>query len=161
MNFKELLAPQLPYPAYDKDMEDVLIAMLEKGETITFRSVMRAYPKLKHASALTRNPNRRKVVEIVQTFQQKLVNWSPRVQKQSKASIVGDLAKKDLEIKRLRRQNELLIHSHIGLFRAVGSRGGYSEWTRFFNDYQAIQQELADMGAIPSATINDIRDRQP
>lgn len=140
-------------PSYDNEMEDILRTMLETDEDITARGVIRRHASLSAASSITRNPARSEMLAKYQTRQEEFRGWRTRLAKRSKDGAAMGMAEKDIRIAELERQVELLTASHVAMLRAVGELGGYAKWAKFFDSYKDIRNELMKMGAIPTAKV--------
>lgn len=141
----------------DAEMKQILEDLLANDEPITARAVARRHPKVKAASSITRHPGRSKLLEHYQQRQEQYRRWSGRVSKQSKAVTSAALADKDIRISELEQQVALLTASHVAMIRAVGELGGFSKWAQFFTNYQESRAELERLGALPLATVSQLR----
>ena len=143
--------------SYDPYMERILQDMIERDEDITARAVARLHPRIKAASSVTRNPERSALLARYQKKQDEYRNWRHRLSKRSRDSAALDLAGKDLLIKELELQVEILTASHVAMLRAVGELGGFSKWAQFFESYKEIRDTLTKLGAVPDAEIVQIK----
>lgn len=127
-------------------------AMLVDNKTITARGVVRRMGGVfRHASDLTRRPDRREKLTAYQQRQAELRALMAKADKQSKKNLVAQLSRKDAYIEELRRQRDTLIASHKAVFLAVGEMGWMKAWKRFFSGYERVLDELHAMGAMPKA----------
>lgn len=154
----------LPACAEDKtdasclvEMEKILQEMLDHDEEITARAVTRRHSTLKHASSITRNSVRRKLLVLYQERQEEFRGWRKRLAKRSKDNTAMSMAEKDVLIAELKRQVELLTASHVAMIRAIGELGGYTKWAQFFGSYKGVLEILTSMGAMPEAEIKPIK----
>lgn len=122
----------------DDRIAKVLDAMLEGDVDITHRAVVRAVQGLSAPSSITRDNYRRGLVEYYQSIQTERRSWVKRAQKASKATVIAQLAAKDLRIQDLERQNAILTASHKAMILAVGELGGMAAWHRFFESYDQV-----------------------
>lgn len=139
--------------SYDLEMENILQTMLDSDEDITARGVIRRHSTLSAASSITRNPARLAILSAYQSKQDELRGWRKRLAKRSSDSAAMSLAEKDIRIAELERQVELLTASHVAMIRAVGERGGFDAWAKFFANYREVREELVRMGAMPTAKV--------
>ncbi|MEO3430144.1 hypothetical protein AAFN88_14885 [Pelagibius sp. CAU 1746] len=138
-------------------LEEVLEAMLLDNETVTARGAVRRMDGvLKHASDITRRPERRQMLETYQKKQTELRSVMEKANKQSKTNLAARITKKEAEIAALTGQRDLLIASHKALILAVGEMGGMKAWQRFFESYRDTMDELRALGAMPSAEVRPI-----
>lgn len=144
---------------YDPVMKQILEAMLEADEDITARGVIRRHTGLNAASSITRSEERSKMLAEYQTRQEEFRGWRGRLAKRSKESAAMSMAEKDIQIAELQRRIELLTASHVAMLRAVGELGGFGKWTKFFDSYQHIRDELWRMAAMPDAKVLPIEKR--
>lgn len=138
----------------DKNLRLVTIleAMLSDDETITARAVVRRSDgAFKHASDITRNDGRRKMVDEYAKKQRDIRAAFERSSKRSRANLERLVASKNVEIERLKGERELLIASHRAMILSVAEMGGYSVWKRFFEKYQSTVDTLEKMGALRTA----------
>lgn len=135
-------------------MEEALEAMILDDEDITARGLVRHMGGVfKHATDVTRPPDRRAILERYQTRQAELRRVMSKADKTSKANLSARIARKDEEIAALTSQRDLLVASHRAMILAVGEMGGMKAWRRFFESYQGVLDSLRDMGAMPTADI--------
>lgn len=128
--------------ALDDRIVKALEYMLEHGEDITYRAVVRAVEGISAASSITRDHYRRSLVEHFQAMQTERQQWVKRVQKVSQTKTAAQLAAKDLRIDELERQVAILTASHKAMILAVGEMGGMTTWRRFFDEYDRASDEL-------------------
>jgi hypothetical protein len=143
-------------------MEEALEAMLLDDEDITARGLVRRMVGVfKYATDITRPTDRRALLEQYQTRQRELRTVISKADKTSKANLSARIVRKDEEIETLRRQRDLLVASHRAMILAIGEMGGMKIWKRFFEAYQAAEDELHALGAMPTATVTPLVDRSP
>lgn len=142
----------------DEGLRKVLDDLLERDETITARAVARLHPTIRHASSITRNKDRVRLLGEYQAKQRELRAYVGRIRKNSKENVAASLVEKDRMISELSAQVEILTASHVALIRVVGELGGMSKWVRFYESYKAVREKLVNMGAIPSAEIKKFSD---
>jgi hypothetical protein len=143
--------------SYDPEMESILQEMLERDEDMTARAVARVHPRVKAASSITRNPDRSALLASYQKKQEEYRDWRKRLAKRSRDSTAMDMAEKDIRIKELEQQVEILTASHVAMLRAVGELGGFAKWAQFFESYKEVRDNLAKLGAMPDAEVFQIR----
>lgn len=145
-----------PEISSDIEMENILAEMLESDEDITARGVIRHHSSLKAASSITRSRVRSGLLAKYQARQDEFRQWRTRLAKRSNKNVAMGMAEKDLRIEELERQVALLTASHVAMIRAVGELGGFSKWIKFYESYRAVREELAKMGALPTASITSM-----
>lgn len=138
----------------DERLRSVLEHMLERGERISARGVLKQVPDLQAASSLTRDPLRRSLLEEFRRLQTTRNAWVERAKRQSTARLERILAERDARITDLEHQVQLLIASHRAMVDAVGELGGLPVWRKAFEGYERTLDELKYLGALvaPRAT---------
>ena len=71
------------------------------------------------------------------------------------------MADRDVRIAELESQVALLTASHVAMIRAVGELGGFSKWAQFYESYSGSRDQLAQLGALPEATVELLPQRRP
>lgn len=132
----------------DKAVIKALEEMFRDNETITARALARRLTGLSHASSLTRDAWRAACLEKWQSKQQEMRHLIEHSDKTSKANLTLELEKKRCRIQELEQQVALLIASHRAMILAVGEMGGMRAWSRFFESYTSVTEELRRMGAL-------------
>lgn len=140
----------------EREMERILQEMLDADEDLTARGIIRRHSRLKAASSITRSPERVEILARYKTRQEEFRRWRQRLARRSKDVSAMSLADKDIRIAELEQQVSLLTYSHVAMIRAVGELGGMAKWSKFFEDYKAVRDELNKMGALPSASITGL-----
>ena len=136
-------------------IEEKLEALLLDDENITARSVVRRMDGvLKHASDITRNADRRGLLERYQIKQADLRSVMERTGKASKRNTAIELAQKDARIEELSRDRDLLVASLRAAILAVGEMGGMGAWLRFYKAHEDALERLRTLGAMPSAHVS-------
>lgn len=123
--------------------------MLLDDENITARAVVRR-GVFKHASDLTRRPERRALLEKYRARQADLRAIAQKTDKQSKSRLSARIAKQEERIRELEGQRDLLIASHRAMILAVAEMGGMPAWRRFFHEYQDAVDNLKKLQALAS-----------
>lgn len=135
-------------------LKALLVEMLESDQDLTARSVVKASAGLfRHASDLTRNPERRALLSTYQERQRRLRTVATKIAKTSKLDVAKRLAAAEQEIVRLRSQRELLVVAVRAAIHAVGEQGGMRAWRNFFPAYSAAFADLIELGAVPPADV--------
>ena len=134
-------------------MEEILAELLEQNVDITAREVARRHPTIKHASTVTRNASRRRLLEEYQRRQGELRAWLKRSKERSQRALVEELAKRDLENQELKRKLKVLQIAYIAMVRVVASLGGMSKLLTFFERYQNLRSELTRMELQPEGQV--------
>ena len=137
----------------DPEMATILEAMLEADETITARAVARKHSSLGHASSITRNTERRRMLEVHQEQQRQRREWVERAPKRSRDHLVAQLAAKDSRIAELERQVEVLRISHLAMIRTVGELGGVSKLMKFYASFREIRDQLCRLQVLPHGEV--------
>ncbi len=132
----------------DERLRAALQTMLDHGERISARGVLKHLPDVRAPSSLTRDPVRRSMLEEFRRLQSVRNDWVERAKKQAVARLERTLAARDVRIADLERQVQLLIASHRALVHAVGELGGLPVWKKAFGGYERRLQELALLGAL-------------
>lgn len=145
----------------DPDMRHVLDSLLARDEDITARAVARLHPRINAASSITRSVERSRMLAEYQERQAEFRRWRGRAGKLSGAAAASALADRDVRIAELESQVALLTASHVAMIRAVGELGGFSKWAQFYESYSGSRALLAQLGALPSATVESLPQRGP
>lgn len=145
----------------DEHMREILETLLADDEDITARAVARLHPSIKAASSITRSDSRSRLLAEYQQRQSEYRRWRGRVAKRSGADTAASLADKDIRIAELEATVQLLTASHLAMLRAVGELGGFSKWARFYEQYRDVRDKLAELGAIPAATVSVMPAEEP
>jgi hypothetical protein len=148
-------------PSDDDQMREILETLLAEDEDITARAVARLHPSINAASSITRSESRSKLLAEYQQRQAEYRRWRGRVAKRSGADTAASLADKDIRIAELEATVQLLTASHLAMLRAVGELGGFSKWARFYEQYRDARDKLAELGAIPEATVSPMPAESP
>ncbi len=125
-----------------QELVRILEAMIEADETITARAVVRKHPILKHASSITRNPDRTSLLAKYQAQQKQFRAMRGQMPKRSRDQIAAQIAQKDARIAELERQIEILRISHLAMIRTVGELGGISKLLKLYEGYRGFRGEL-------------------
>jgi hypothetical protein len=145
----------------DDQMREILETLLAEDEDITARAVARLHPSINAASSITRSESRSKLLAEYQQRQAEYRRWRGRVAKRSGADTAASLADRDIRIAELEATVQLLTASHLAMLRAVGELGGFSKWARFYEQYRDARDKLAELGAIPEATVSPMPAESP
>ena len=145
----------------DPEMRRVLDDLLSRDEDITARAVARLHPRINAASSITRSVERSRMLVQYQERQAEFRRWRGRPGKLSGVAAASALADRDLRIAELESQVALLTASHVAMIRAVGELGGFSKWAQFYESYGGSRDQLAQLGALPEATVESLPQRRP
>ncbi len=138
----------------NKVLEEILEAMLTEDVEITTRAVVRQSDGLfRHATDITRNEPRRKLVERYAERQKTIRVAIGRSSGKSRTELERLVAAKNVEIQQLQDDRQLLIASHRAMILSVVEMGGSSTWKRFFEAYQSIIDRLESMDSLPKAVV--------
>lgn len=142
-------------------LELILKKMLDGNITISARSITRLNDSpFKHASDLTRNPDRRSLVEAYQARQQELRALIEKTDKSSRTNLQARVARLEKENELLKEELELLVASHKAMLLAVGEMGGMAAWRRFFPTWEETRKQLGQLRALPTAEVTELSGRQ-
>lgn len=144
----------------DPEMHRVLEDLLSRDEDITARAVARLHPRINAASSITRSVERSRMLVKYQERQAEFRRWRGRPGKLSADASASALADRDLRIAELESQVALLTASHVAMIRAVGELGGFSKWAQFYELYACSRDQLAQLGALPVATVESLPQRE-
>lgn len=150
-----------PTPGPDPEMRQVLDDLLARDEDITARAVARLHPRINAASSITRSKERSGLLAKYQERQSEFRRWRGRPGKLSGVAAASALADRDVRIAELESQVALLTASHVAMIRAVGELGGFSKWAQFYESYRGGRDQLAQLGALPEATVESLTPRRP
>ena len=145
----------------DPEMRRVLEDLLSRDEDITARAVARLHPQIKAASSITRSKERSRMLAQYQERQAEFRRWRGRPGKLSGDAAASALADRDARIAELESQVALLTASHVAMIRAVGELGGFTKWAQFYESYSGSRDQLAQLGALPEATVESLPQRRP
>ena len=138
-------------------LEEILEAMLLDDVDVTARGVTRqSGSPYRHASDITRNPERRRLLETFRRRQDELRTLMQRTDKQSRTNLTSRIAKLEDCKSAAEAERDLLIASHKAMLLAVGEMGGMAAWRRFFTAWEAIRESLGRMGALPPADVQPL-----
>jgi hypothetical protein len=131
-------------------LEETLEAMMADNEPITARGVVRRMIGVfKHATDITRTPERQALVLKYAQKQEQIRAAVERTTKKSRSELERLVAEKNAEISRLEDEIELLVASHRAMILGMAETGGFAKWKQFFVQYQTSIDALRDMGALP------------
>lgn len=146
---------------FDPEMRRVLDDLLSRDEDITARAVARLHPRINAASSITRSAERSHMLAEYQERQAEFRRWRGRPGKLSGAAAASALADRDVRIAELESQVALLTASHVAMIRAVGELGGFNKWAQFYESYRASRALLAQLAALPEATVESLAQHRP
>lgn len=137
-----------------RELETVLKRMLNDNVVITARSVIREQDcPFKNASDITRQPERKALLNQYQARQCELRALVEKTDKQSRTNLQARVARLTQENETLKAERDLLIASHKAMLLAVGEMGGMSAWRKFFPAWEDTRQRLSQLQALPSAVV--------
>lgn len=137
-----------------RELETILQRMLNDNVVITARSVIREQDcPFKHASDVTRQPERKALLDQYQARQSELRALVEKTDKQSRTNLQARVARLTQENETLKAERDLLIASHKAMLLAVGEMGGMSAWRKFFPAWEGTRQRLSQLQALPSAVV--------
>lgn len=116
-----------------QELEVILRRMLNDNVTITARAIAREPDSpFRHASDLTRQPDRKALLDRYQLRQVELRSLVEKTDKQSRTNLQVQVTRLAQEVESLKSERDLLIASHKAMLLAVGEMGGMSAWRKFF-----------------------------
>ena len=137
-----------------RELETVLQRMLNDNVVISARSVIREHDcPFKHASDITRQPERKALLEQYKTRQSELHALMEKTDKQSRTNLQARVARLTQENEALSAERDLLIASHKAMLLAVGEMGGMAAWRKFIPAWEDTRHRLSQLKALPSAVI--------
>lgn len=135
-------------------LEAVLQRMLNDDVLITARSVVRQQDcPFKHASDITRQLERKALLDQYQLRQSELHALVEKTDNQSRTNLQARVARLTQENETLKSERDLLIASHKAMLLAVGEMGGMAAWRRFFPKWEETRQQLTELQALPIADV--------
>lgn len=132
-----------------EELTKILDELLSDDQNITAREVVRRHSTLSSASAVTRHPMRREILETYQQRQIELRLWKSRMGKNSKEDTATKLATQQAHIVALENTVNILTTGHVSLIAAVAQLGGMGKLAKFYANFREIRNSLFDGGAIP------------
>ena len=137
-----------------RELETILQRMLNDNVVITARSVIREIDSpFKHASDITRQPERKALLEKYRARQSELRALMEKTDKQSRTNLQARVARLIQENEALQADRDLLIASHKAMLLAVGEMGGMAAWRKFFPVWEETRQQLTALQALPKAKV--------
>lgn len=138
----------------DQMLDAILQRMLNDNIDISARSVIRETDcPFKHASDVTRQPERKALLERYKTRQRELRNLMEKTDKQSRTHLQAKVARLTQENDVLKGERDLLVASHKAMLLAVGEMGGMTAWRKFFPVWEETREQLRQLQALPNAEV--------
>jgi len=138
----------------DHQLSCLLELMVVEDVTITARSIARrSHGVFKHASDLTRRPERRALVEAAQQRQATLRLAAAKLSKSGRLDVAARLKAAEDEIRRLKADREILVAAVRAAILAIGRIGGMKAWREYFPIYSDAFASLQRIGVAPDADI--------
>lgn len=138
----------------DQKLEEILQRMLNDNIDISARSVIRETDSpFKHASDVTRQPERKALLDRYQTRQYELHALMEKTDKQSRTNLQAKVARLTQENDALKGERDLLVASHKAMLLAVGEIGGLTAWRKFFPVWEETREQLRQLQALPNAEV--------
>ncbi|MBD8099145.1 hypothetical protein IFR08_09810 [Pseudomonas fluorescens] len=138
----------------DQRLDEILQRMLNENINISARSVTREIGSpFKHASDVTRQPERKALLDQYQKRQRELRVLMEKTDKQSRTNLQAKVARLTQENYALKGERDLLVSSHKAMLLAVGEMGGISAWRKFFPVWEETREQLRQLQALPNAEI--------
>lgn len=137
-----------------KELESILQRMLNDNETITARAVAREVSSpFRHASDLTRQPERKNMLDRYKLRQAEMRALVEKTDRQSRTNLQIKNSRLLQEVESLRAERDLLVASHKAMLLAVGEIGGMAAWRKFFPLWSETKEKLVEMKALPTAEV--------
>ncbi|WP_334106629.1 hypothetical protein [Methylobacillus sp.] len=137
-----------------QELETILQRMLNDNVVISARAVIREKDSpFRHASDITRQPERKMLLDQYQERQCKLRVLMEKTDKQSRTNLQARVARLKQENETLKAERDLLIASHKAMLLAIGEMGGMAAWRKLFPNWDETRQRLSQLQALPSAGI--------
>ncbi|WP_456293125.1 hypothetical protein [Pseudomonas sp. AK106] len=138
----------------DQRLDAILQRMLNDNIDISARSVIRETDcPFKHASDVTRQPERKALLDRYKTRQRELRNLMEKTDKQSRTHLQAKVARLTQENDVLKGERDLLVASHKAMLLAVGEMGGMTAWRKFFPVWEETREQLRQLQALPNAEL--------
>ncbi|MDR6924375.1 hypothetical protein [Pseudomonas sp. BE134] len=138
----------------DQRLDAILQRMLNDNIDISARSVIRETDcPFKHASDVTRQPERKALLDRYKTRQRELRNLMEKTDKQSRTHLQAKVARLTQENDVLKGERDLLVASHKAMLLAVGEMGGMTAWRKFFPVWEETREQLRQLQALPNAEV--------
>lgn len=137
----------------NSELHGVLVTLLEDNVDITAREVARRHSSFSSASTITRQPERRVLLEQYQERQTQMRAWQNRVGKKSKEQIADVLTVQEAKIDKLDKSVRALVAGHVALIAAVAQVGGMSKLSKFYASFRDVRIQLSELGALPHDSI--------
>lgn len=132
------------------ELKAILDGLLREDVTITAREVARRHSSLSNASAFTRHPERRALVEAFSVRQRDARRLIGGKQEPTPSRTSDDATEGHREqVAHFQKVVSHLVAAHVGLIRAVQSTGGMRGLERFWSEYKDIATSLSELQAIP------------
>ena len=80
--------------------------------------------------------------------QQLIAETTKRQTKSSRAKDAEIIARQQVEIDKLKRQNRVLLYSHKALYNVIRETGGKEAFDRFLTTSMELRDEILKMGAL-------------
>ncbi|MDE2419653.1 MAG: hypothetical protein KGO49_00530 [Gammaproteobacteria bacterium] len=129
----------------------ILDELISNNVDISAREITRRHPLFSSASSITRNAERKKLVEIYKQKQEEMRQWQSRLSKTSKNDIAEKLTSQEIIISDLEMTVKSLTQAHLALITSVAQIGGMNKLLQFYENYRDIRNILADVGALPDS----------
>jgi hypothetical protein len=143
------------------ELARILEELLNTDTDITAREVARRHTSLASASTITRNAERRQLLERYQQRQAELRRWKGRLTKTSRDEAAGKLARQEARIIDLETTVKTLMQGHLALIAAVAEVGGMTKLAKFYEHFRDVRNRLRDLGALPAEVPSSSKGHQP
>lgn len=131
------------------ELELILQSLLEEDIDITAREVARRHSALTSASTITRQPNRRQLVERYQMKQNDMRSWQARLRKRSRGQAAELVSAQEEKISELDQAVRVLVTGHVSLIAAVAQVGGMGKLAKFYERFREVRDQLSNLNAVP------------
>lgn len=133
----------------NSELQAILRELLDQNIAITAREIARRHSSLSSASAITRHPGRRQLVEEYKNRQVEMRTWQDRMGKRSKENVAEQLAVQEAKILKLDQTVQTLVTGHVAPIAAVAQVGGMSKLSKFYENFREVRHQLVQARAIP------------
>lgn len=133
------------------ELKRVLEELLKEDVTISLREVARRHRFLKNASALSRNSDRRRIIDAKIEEQERLRSLAETSNfGDTGKSLQARLAESQTRIDELEHSLKALVASHAACVKAVYETGGSRRLQEFWRTYENIARTLRELDAMPA-----------
>lgn len=132
------------------ELTAVLEGMLLSDADITARAATRLHSTINNPSDLTRNVERRRLLQLYQSKQTDVRRLSDRVRGSGTTWTAHSIHSLEARLNELEDNERARIASHLAMITAVCELGGTAKLRKFYESYAGIRDHLARQDALPS-----------